>query len=278
MEVSINRPPRTFALRLGVTIAVAALAVTAGLLEPIRTAVIGGTGLWTPSPAGISLDELFFGGFTAIGDGPGLVAIVSTILVALVASRRPVTATFILVAVVGASILTRLLKDLYRAPRPPTFEQAAFLPHPIPGGLVIAVVILATAIGVIGGWGARSIGFGAIVIGVLLLERTGNVVPVHTGFDSFPSGHALNSSTLATAIILMTWGDRRWRWPVAAAAICYTLLVGVSRLYLGVHFPVDVIAGWCLGIAWTLLVWLALRTSTRWRRERFIALAGSGAR
>ena len=47
----------------------AALLTIAVLLEPIRTVVIGGTGLWTPEPTGIRLDELVFGGFTAIGFG-----------------------------------------------------------------------------------------------------------------------------------------------------------------------------------------------------------------
>lgn len=267
---------RAFDSRVAVAITVLALLAIAVLLEPIRTVVIGGTGFWTPSPTGSHLDELFFGGFTAIGDGPGLVAIVSTIVIGLVVTRRPIAATFIVVAFVGASVLTRVLKDLYHAPRPPTFEQAAFMPHPIPGGLIIAVVVLAVAIAFLGGWGIRSIGFGAIVLGVLLLARGGRIVPVETGFDSFPSGHALNSATLATAAILMTWNDRRWRRPVAVLAVGYTAMVGISRLYLGVHFPVDVIAGWCIGVSWTLLLWLALRASTNWRRQRIVALAERG--
>jgi len=71
----------------------------------------------------------------------------------------------------------------------------------------------------------------------------------------------------------MTRGDKRWRLPVTIAAVVYTVMVGISRLYLGVHYPVDVVAGWCVGIAWTLLLWLALHLSTRWRRERAVRLA-----
>lgn len=279
-----QRPPlaskpsrRTADPRVLATIAIGVLLLAAALSAPVRTAIIGGTGLWTPTRSGTSLDELVFNGFTALGDGSGLVAIVSTVTIGLLVTRRPIAATFIVLAAVGASLVTRLLKDLYQAPRPPTFEQATFLPHAIPGALVLAVVILATVIGLIRGWGMASVGFGVIVIGVLLLERASSVVPVNTGFDSFPSGHALNSVTVATAIVLMTWGDKRWRWPVTVAAVVYTLMVGISRLYLGVHYPADVLAGWCVGIAWTLFLWLVMRISARWRRERVIRLAVPGS-
>lgn len=268
-------PLRESARQHGVfVIAAMALLATAAVVEPVRTALVG-RGLWTPSPTGMPIDELFFGGMTAIGAGPGLLLLVSTIAIGLVATRRPTAATFIVVAVIAASLVTRIAKDLYRAPRPMTMDEAAFMPHPIPGALVVAVALLAVGIGVIRGWRYRSIGFGAIVLAVAFLERITDVVPVVHGFDSFPSGHAISSAALATAVILMTWGDRRWRWPVAAVAIGYTLMVGVSRLYLGVHYPVDVIAGWCVGVASTLLVWVVLRASTRWRRERLVSLASS---
>lgn len=73
---------------------------------------------------------------------------------------------------------------------------------------------------------------------------------------SFPSGHAMGSITLAWVAVLLWWHlDRRWaratRWPVAILAIAFTVAVGFSRIYLGVHYPSDILAGWAATV-WTL--------------------------
>lgn len=68
---------------------------------------------------------------------------------------------------------------------------------------------------------------------------------------SFPSGHAMGSATLALAIILLSW-PTVWRWPAIAASVAFVLLIGLSRVYLGVHYPSDILAGWTAAIAWTL--------------------------
>jgi membrane-associated phospholipid phosphatase len=67
---------------------------------------------------------------------------------------------------------------------------------------------------------------------------------------SFPSGHAMGSATLGVAVILLCW-PTRWRWPVTIVSLIFVLLVGVSRVYLGVHYPSDILAGWTAAIAWT---------------------------
>jgi membrane-associated phospholipid phosphatase len=66
---------------------------------------------------------------------------------------------------------------------------------------------------------------------------------------SFPSGHAMASATLGTALIILCW-PTRWRWPVTVASLVFVALVGISRVYLGVHFPSDILAGWSAAIAW----------------------------
>ncbi len=65
---------------------------------------------------------------------------------------------------------------------------------------------------------------------------------------AFPSGHTMSSATFALALAVMAW-PTRWRWPAAALAATFALLMGLSRIYLGVHWLTDVLAGWALAVA-----------------------------
>nr|WP_281493827.1 phosphatase PAP2 family protein [Ancylobacter koreensis] len=88
---------------------------------------------------------------------------------------------------------------------------------------------------------------------------------------SFPSGHAMGAAvTYLTlgALIVRTESGRRIKAYVLGVAVTLTLAIGMSRIYLGVHWPTDVIAGWCLGAAWALMCWLvALALQRRGRIE-----------
>lgn len=68
---------------------------------------------------------------------------------------------------------------------------------------------------------------------------------------SFPSGHAMGSMTLAWVCVLLAWRTS-WRVPVTFVAAGFTLLVGFSRTYLGVHYPSDILAGWTAASVWTV--------------------------
>ena len=87
---------------------------------------------------------------------------------------------------------------------------------------------------------------------------------------SFPSGHAMGSMTLAAVLVALVWNTRwRWRWPLSVAAVAFALLVGMSRVYLGVHFPSDILAGWSAALAWTAGVYaLVFRGTLRPWRDR----------
>lgn len=79
---------------------------------------------------------------------------------------------------------------------------------------------------------------------------------------SFPSGHAMASAvTYLTLGALLARTERRRdvRGFIFAVAGFLTLLIGVTRVYLGVHYPTDVLAGWALGAAWALFCWLVAR-------------------
>jgi membrane-associated phospholipid phosphatase len=68
---------------------------------------------------------------------------------------------------------------------------------------------------------------------------------------SFPSGHTMGSMALATSLVVLAWPTRA-RWPVLAAGVTLVVLVSASRVYLGVHYPSDVLAGGMASLAWVL--------------------------
>lgn len=87
-------------------------------------------------------------------------------------------------------------------------------------------------------------------------------VYVYSG--SFPSGHsALAAATYLTLAMLVASLEPRRRTKALAygLAAAVVVTVGFSRVYLGVHWPSDVLAGWCLGATWALTAWLVLRAA-----------------
>ncbi|MDL2363248.1 MAG: phosphatase PAP2 family protein [Patescibacteria group bacterium] len=76
---------------------------------------------------------------------------------------------------------------------------------------------------------------------------------LHETDFSFPSGHAMLSFTFGLSIVIILW-QTRWRWYAVAGASAFAIAIGLSRLYLGVHYPSDIVAGWCAGIVWVSLV------------------------
>jgi undecaprenyl-diphosphatase len=77
---------------------------------------------------------------------------------------------------------------------------------------------------------------------------------------SFPSGHAMLSAiTFLTVGTLLARAnaDPRLKVYFVGLAVFLTVAVGVSRVYLAVHYPTDVLAGWCIGSGWAILCWTA---------------------
>lgn len=176
---------------------------------------------------------------------------------------------------VDAAILTALrTDDPGVAIGPGWFEQAVSQFTALGGYTVMGVVVLVAAGGfVIAGQGhiapvLPGAFFSAIVAENLLKaafarprpDIVGHLIETHT--MSFPSGHAMVGAVVwltLGALVAHVSPSRAFRRYAIAVAVAMTFLIGASRLYLGVHWPSDVLAGWSLGIAWTALVLLVFR-------------------
>lgn len=196
--------------------------------------------------------------FTGLGGGVGLWLLATPILFALLWQRRIGQAIFAAVAVLGAEVIERVLKDVFDRPRPAgVHRQVLSLLSGYRTGLVALLagaLVLAWAIR----WRRSAIILlgGLFLVGVVLSQV---LVPSLTPAQdsSFPSGHATGSMALAAAAVTLAW-PTRWRWQSLSLGPIFLLGVGLSRLYFGVHYPSDIVAGWSLALAWVAGLRLAL--------------------
>lgn len=81
--------------------------------------------------------------------------------------------------------------------------------------------------------------------------------PGHTDF-SFPSGHAMASMGLVAVLVILTWQTRWSKWVLLLGG-AFVVAIGWTRLYIGVHYPSDILAGWMLAITWAVGVSLVVK-------------------
>ena len=136
--------------------------------------------------------------------------------------------------------------------------------------LPVVVVLLRARRRVDAAWVAVAVlGVGLLDDG--LKQLVGRVRPGFAGggaaYDSlsFPSGHSAGIACFVTTVLVLTWSGltrarRRW-WTLVGVAV--VVVVGTTRMLLGVHYLTDVLAGWAVGVGWTLLV-VALARGVRW--------------
>lgn len=97
---------------------------------------------------------------------------------------------------------------------------------------------------------------------VFARRRPAVVTPAARVFTtSFPSGHATLSATAYLtigALLSRASPSAALSLYFMALAVLLTAMIGFSRIYLGVHYPTDVLAGWCLGAAWAVFCWMLM--------------------
>jgi len=178
-----------------------ALAQRNGLLDDLNIGLMGAAGRARDTSGG-AIVTLLMQIASAVGGTVGRLCLLALALAFLWRGARN-RAIWLLLLVIGGTLLNLALKQVFAAPRPD------LLPH---------------------------------------------LDIVHT--YSFPSGHAAGNMMFFGALAMLA--GRRWAYGAAAVMIA---LIGASRVWLGVHWPSDVMAGWIEGLGWLMLcaVWLPAR-------------------
>lgn len=89
-------------------------------------------------------------------------------------------------------------------------------------------------------------------------ERPNILRLIDEDYYSFPSGHAMINTSFYMMILLLTWRyikNKRARWGISILCVMMPLIIGVSRIYLGVHYATDVAAGWLLGLIISIIMY-----------------------
>jgi len=181
-------------------------------------------------------------------------------------------AVLTLLVVSGARIpgdreLVQLAVALRNPPLTAAIELLTFASSSVP---TLAVTV---ALGAISCWRLRRLRLGAswataaylgaVASNIALRVAVGRLRPeveyiphllpeIQTSFQRFcyPSGHASAALVAYGALAHAAWPHARWRWPVSIGVLSFVLGVGFGRVYLGVHWPTDVVGGYLLGGAW----------------------------
>jgi undecaprenyl-diphosphatase len=164
----------------------------------------------------------------------------------------------------GGALDRDLSRTLYAGDRPALVMAArAFTALGEPTVLIGAGVLVAVWLWRAGRWRLALVLTAIVLIGRGLSEAQKYwIARVRPDFEphlvvvktsSFPSGHATSSMIFYLTLAVVLTGSTQLRRVAVAGAILLSLLIGASRVMLGVHWPSDVIGGWAFGMLWVLL-------------------------
>jgi undecaprenyl-diphosphatase len=208
----------------------------------------------------------------------------------------------IIVILVSGIVFASLAEDLVNketlSTMDPFFGTWLVAHTTVPGDHVFTTItflgnalVISAGTGLIGFWYARQrnwkkliLLFSAVAGGALLnlvlkniFQRTRPAIPgaymVDTGF-SFPSGHTMISLVfygMVAYLALSYVKNKKWKTLIIAGTLAICAMIGFSRLYLGVHFLTDVLAGWAAGGLWLAICILW----DLWQQNRFLRKAAS---
>lgn len=171
----------------------------------------------------------------------------TTVIAAVEHLRTPALTAILLVLTttggpVGVGVITTLLSILLLRKR--GYHQLVFVLGSVLGALALFPVLK------------------------LFFERSRPSIVPHLVVEqahSFPSGHALMSAVLAITVCVILYHTRWRRWAIGASIVCI-VVVGFTRLYLGVHYPSDLVAGWCLAVVCASVVYIV--TYRKWKQTQ----------
>jgi membrane-associated phospholipid phosphatase len=200
--------------------------------------------------------------FSFLGAGVGLLLLLGAMLVALLRRGRVPDVLFVTISLLVAQVAGRVVKDAVDKPRPPRPDHEELhllvdLRHAVVL-LVGGAVILALATR----WRSLALAFSAVLASCILVYEVLAPGAFAAENRSFPSGHATSSMAVTAAAIVLAWPTPRRRAALLAGA-AFVVLVGLSRIAVGVHYPSDILGGWCLAIACVAFVWLIIRPGGR---------------
>ncbi len=145
-----------------------------------------------------------------------------------------------------------------------------------PAVLALTVIVVTGYLAMLKRWRTIAVLLAAVISGAiltaLLKQGFGRERPPSgsalqgTHSLSFPSGHSLSAALVYLtlgAMLARVMPTRKLHVYFIGMALAVTILIGSTRVYLGVHYPTDVLAGWAVGSAWALLWWLIARWTIR---------------